>query len=74
MPTVADFGGYKIVIYFDDHNPPHVHVIAADFEGLVSIADGAIIAGQIPPKFRRAALDWIAANRVRLMEKWIECH
>src|SRR5712691_8107910 len=24
MPTVKDFGGYKITLYAEDHNPPHV--------------------------------------------------
>jgi hypothetical protein len=74
VPTVADFGGFRIVIYFDDHNPPHVHVIATDFEGLVSISDASVMAGHIPPRFRRKALDWIKRNRERLLEKWNECH
>jgi hypothetical protein len=70
MPTIEDFGGYKITLYGEDHNPPHVHVIGPDFQAKVRIADAAVIAGTIPPRRRREALAWIAANRDRLMAKW----
>jgi hypothetical protein len=72
MPPLKDFGGFRIVMYFEDHNPPHVHVVAADFEALVSIADGAIFRGSIPAKFRQAAQVWIEANRKALLAKWQE--
>lgn len=29
MPTVFRIGAYRIVIYLNDHSPPHVHVIGA---------------------------------------------
>lgn len=74
MPIVAEFGAYKIAMYFHDHNPPHVHVFAADFEGLVSIVDGGILAGSIPPKYRRDALDWVREHRMDLLAKWQEYH
>lgn len=72
MPTVKDFGGYKITIYAEDHNPPHVHVIGSDFQAKVAIADASVFAGAIPSRWRREALDWINENRDRLMEKWNE--
>lgn len=70
MPPVKDFGGFRIVMYFEDHNPPHVHVVSADFEGLVSIRDGAVFRGSIPDRQRRKTLAWIAANREKLLAMW----
>jgi hypothetical protein len=70
MPPIKNFGGFWIVMYFHDHNPPHVHVVSADFEALVSIADSVVFRGSIPAKFRRLALDWIAENREALLTKW----
>jgi len=32
MPTVLRRDGFDFVIYFDDHNPPHVHVFKAEGE------------------------------------------
>jgi hypothetical protein len=72
MPTVEDFGGYKITMYFEDENPPHVHVIGTDFQAKVRIADAAVFVGAIPPPHRRRALKWISANREKLKAKWDE--
>ena len=56
MPTVKDFGGFKIRMYFHDHNPPHVHIDSADRNALVSIMDGNVFAGEIDTKYRDEAL------------------
>ncbi|MGQ0654342.1 MAG: DUF4160 domain-containing protein [Betaproteobacteria bacterium] len=29
MPTIFIEGGFRFMIYFDDHPPPHVHAIGA---------------------------------------------
>lgn len=70
MPPLKDFGSFRIVMYFEDHNPPHVHVVSADFEALVAIEDGTVFRGSIPGRHRRSALTWIATNRDFLLEKW----
>jgi hypothetical protein len=70
MPTIADFGSYKITLYFADENPPHVHVIGTDFQAKVRIADAEVFVGAIPPRHRRKALSWISANRESLMAEW----
>jgi hypothetical protein len=49
-----------------------VHVIGSDFQAKVRIADAEVFAGAVPPRHRREALSWIAANRERLMAKWNE--
>jgi hypothetical protein len=72
MPVIQRFDGFVIRMYFEDHNPPHVHVVGPDFEALVSIGDLAVFAGAIPPKFDREALGWIAANKSSLLVKWEE--
>lgn len=70
MPTIEEFDGFLIAMYFKDHNPPHVHVVTPNETGLVSINDCAIFAGSIDQKFRREALEWIVANRNRLLLLW----
>ena len=74
MPTLARFAGFEIDMYFEDHNPPHVHVVGRDFEMLVAVRDGAILVGAAPARVRRAALEWIAGNRAMLLAKWDELH
>ena len=72
MPAIKNFGAFKIVMYFEDENPPHVHVVAATFEAKVRIADAKVFRGSIPTAHQRQALTWIAENREFLEEKWRE--
>jgi len=74
MPPLFKAGGYIIAMYFEDHNPPHVHVVGPDFQALVRISDLTILRGAIPPKFAREALKWIEENCEMLAAKWIEWH
>jgi hypothetical protein len=74
MPTLARFANFEIDMYFEDHNPPHVHVVGRDFEILIAIGDGATVVGDAPARVRRTALRWIADNRAKLLEKWEAYH
>ena len=31
MPEIARLGGFKLLMFFQDENPPHVHLKGADF-------------------------------------------
>jgi hypothetical protein len=74
MPVLHNAGSYVIAMYFEDHNPPHVHVVGLDFEGLVAISDLVVFRGSIPSKFSRDAFKWIDDNRKMLFGKWNEWH
>lgn len=34
MSTILRFQGYRVVIYANDHRPPHIHVIGDDSEAI----------------------------------------
>ncbi|MEI9996605.1 MAG: DUF4160 domain-containing protein [Rhizomicrobium sp.] len=74
MPTLARFAGFEIAMYFEDHNPPHVHVVGRDFEVLLAIRDGAVLAGEGPARARRIGAKWIANNRAMLLTRWDAYH
>lgn len=74
MPTLKDFAGFRIMMHIGDHNPPHVHVIAGAGRATVTIREGTIIAGRVPPKVLRRARAWIAANRAASLLKWDKLH
>jgi len=58
-------------MYFADHPPPHFHVLGRDGAAQVAIGTLEVIAtsGRVD---LREALEWAAANRTFLEEKWIE--
>jgi len=72
MPTVHDFGGFKITMYFDDDNPPHFHIVTPNEEAKVRIDDLTIFRGSVKAAVRRRALAWAEANRALLWETWRE--
>lgn len=72
MPDIKRFDGFKLLMFFQDENPPHVHIRGPDFGAKIRISTGEIIAGEAPGKVLRTARRWIAANRTRLMNLWDE--
>ncbi len=50
MPEICLFGGIRITMYYDDHNPPHFHAEYAGYKSLVDIQRGCVIRGALPDR------------------------
>ena len=72
MPEIKRFGRFKLLMFFQDENPPHVHVKWPDFGAKVRLSDGELIAGDAPNKVLREARRWIEGNRTELSRLWNE--
>lgn len=72
MPTIKDFGSFKITMYFIDHGTPHFHVVGPGFKASIAIEDGNLIIGAAPAKALKTACEWAAENRKTLEKKWKE--
>ena len=72
MPEVKRFGGFKLLMFFQDENPPHVHIKGADFAAKLRISNGEVLAGEAPGKVLRQARVWIEEPRVELLALWDE--
>lgn len=70
MPSIAEFLGMWITINWSDHPPPHIHVEAGGFTGLVRIKDGIVIDGKLPPQKLKYLRKWIKLHQNELMENW----
>jgi hypothetical protein len=70
MPTICRFYGILIQMYYDDHNPPHVHAIYGDNKAVIAIEDLAILEGDLPPKAVGLVMEWAKAHRGELMQEW----
>ncbi len=70
MPTIAWFYGIAIHVFYDDHNPPHLHARYGRARALVRIADGEIIAGELPLTARQLVREWTLARRLEPEENW----
>jgi hypothetical protein len=72
MPTLARFYGIVIRIYFlgSEHNPPHVHATYSENEASFDISTGRIIDGTMSSRVAEMVKEWIALNRVELLDMW----
>jgi hypothetical protein len=72
MPTIAVVDGILIILYFNDHAPPHFHARGAEFHARIRIDDGSILdtEGRISPRQQRRLREWTLAHRDELMDNW----
>ncbi|TMJ31445.1 MAG: DUF4160 domain-containing protein [Alphaproteobacteria bacterium] len=72
MPEIKRFSGFKLLMFFQDENPPHVHIRGPDFTAKIRISNGDLLAGDAPSKVMRQARRWIEAHQAELLERWDE--
>ncbi|HEX3666352.1 MAG TPA: DUF4160 domain-containing protein [Rhizomicrobium sp.] len=70
MPTIAWFYGIAVQMFFNDHDPPHFHARYGRAKALFRIADGKMIAGELPPTAERLVHEWALARKPELEENW----
>jgi Domain of unknown function (DUF4160) len=72
MPALHRFAAVSVRMYADDHQPPHFHIVAPDFQVLVRISDLTVIAGEARPAQIAEAIAWAREQRESLALKWAE--
>jgi Domain of unknown function (DUF4160) len=72
MPTIAEFNGITIRIYYRprEHPPPHFHAICGDQQASFDIHTLEVIAGNLRRAQRRAVTGWAESRREQLMTCW----
>lgn len=73
MPVISAFFGILIQMYFDEHNPPHIHVRYQGENAIFSIASGDMTAGDLSARNTRLVQAWIELHREDLMTNWELC-
>ncbi|MDR0551364.1 MAG: DUF4160 domain-containing protein [Spirochaetaceae bacterium] len=70
MPELSRFLGMIVSIYFDDHNPPHFHVLYNEHEALIAINDFTVLKGSLPSRVLGLAIEWANLHKKELMDNW----
>lgn len=63
VPTLSRFYGIKVVVWWNDHPPPHVHVEAAGHRASLSIETLDLVDGRLSPRALRLLLEWALLHR-----------
>ena len=72
MPVISYFFGIKIMMYFDEHRPPHFHAEYNGNRAEISIKDARVIKGALPMKQLKMVLGWTVIHESELLENWQE--
>ena len=74
MPRISKFSGLTIVLYYNDHDPPHFHVVG-EYKTRIEIATGKYLKGDtpLPPGKEKDVLNWLSVYRNDIMKGWNDC-
>lgn len=64
MPTIGRIGPFNVMIFRNDHDPPHFHVFGPEFSAKFAIGDAALLS--VNGRLRR--------RDVRTIEQWGQGH
>ena len=74
MPTISVFYGIMIRMFFcdvEEHNIPHIHIKYAEYEAVMSIESGYLLAGDLPRKQLRLVQAWVELRQDELRNDWL---
>lgn len=75
MATILSQNGFQVMVFTNDHWPPHMHVFKAGTEAVISLAPVSIRENyRMPPKNLRKAVDIVTENQDILLQAWREIH
>jgi Domain of unknown function (DUF4160) len=70
MPTIAVVAGVRIVMYWNDHAPPHFHALLAEHRAVIEIDSLTVIGGYLPKHKLRSVLEWAASRQGAFHSAW----
>lgn len=72
MPTIGRFDALDVMIFRNDHEPPHFHVVGPGFSGRFTIDGSELLSckGKPRPRDIRAIEAWGQRHRDKLYKNW----
>jgi len=71
MPEICRFFGIVILMYFNDHEPPHFHARYGSDSARFEIESLALLGGSLPARVRGLVIEWAALHREELEGNWV---
>ena len=70
MPSICEFFGIAIYMYYNDHLPPHFHAEYSGDEARFEIRTLRLNRGSLPRRAHNLVIEWADLHRVELMDNW----
>lgn len=70
MPEICRFYGIVVAMFYNDHNPPHLHARFGEYKVCIRIETGDIISGEFPDHQIKMLREWLSERRLDCMLDW----
>ena len=70
MPTISQFFGIVIQMFWREHAPPHFHAMYGEYEAQIDIRTLEVLVGRLPRRALSLTIEWAIEHRRELMEDW----
>ncbi len=70
MPVISRFNGLVISMFYNDHEPPHMHVLMGDVRCVMDIETTQLSRGKLPSSSLRNLIKWCTITRRELLINW----
>ena len=70
MPSISRFFGIVILMYYDDHLPPHFHAKYGVHRAQINIENLKILEGELPRRALPLWIKWAVLHRNELRQNW----
>ena len=70
MPEISRFFGIIILMYYDEHNPPHFHARYGSDKVAIEITSLRVLEGRLPSRALGLVVEWASQHQEELMLNW----
>jgi hypothetical protein len=71
MPELSRFFGIVIVMFYNDHAPPHFHARYGSYRAIIAVEDLSVLEGRLPPRALGLVTEWATLHRGELRQSWL---
>jgi len=73
VPTISEFYGILIRMYFNDHEPAHFHARYGEFEATIDVESLEVQEGELPRRALDLVVAWAEVHKQELRDNWERC-
>lgn len=72
MPVITRFYGmiFKMYLLGKEHNPPHIHILYGEYNGVIDLLTLSVTEGDLPGKAIALATEWVKLHQSELLDMW----
>ena len=72
MPEITRFFGIIIRMYFNEHEPSHIHCVYGGNESIFNLRDMKFEDDKFSPRAQKLVIEWADLYRCQLLEMWFK--